>query len=66
MIWAHWSAGLEPADRAKLWAILHAETEEDMKRIAEQGVEGAFTSDKVAEVRRLREDMMANAKRADG
>lgn len=49
-----------------MWAILHAQTEEDMKRIAEQGVEGAFTTDKVAEVRRLREAMMANAKPADG
>jgi hypothetical protein len=49
-----------------MWAILHAETEEDMKRIQEQGTEGAFTSDKIAEVRALRDAMMKRSEAAQG
>ena len=66
LVWAHWSQGLEPADRRKMWAILHAHTEEDMKRIQEQGEEGAFTTDKIAQVRALREEMMKRSQPAQG
>ena len=57
---------MEPADRKKMWAMLHAQTEEDMRRIQEEGTEAAITSDKIAELRAVRDRMMANAKAAAG